>query len=81
MVVGYVELDEITELELVKLVELDTPVGTEVEPTELVGPTLEVDVTGHTVVVTGIVFVVTCGVPGQLVTVGAHEVTVYSVVV
>lgn len=41
----------------------------------------EVDVTGHTVVVTGMVSVVTWGVPGQFVTVGPHEVTVYSVVV
>ncbi len=38
-------------------------------------------VTGHTVVETMYVSVVTCGPAGQLVTVGAHEVTVYSVVV
>ena len=87
---GYEELDEMIELELVKLValvalvalvELDTLVELEVDPIEVVGLVAEVDVTGHTVVVIGIVLVVTWGVPGQLVTVGAHEVTVYSVVV
>lgn len=54
---------------------------------EVIGTTVAVTVssppgvgTGTTVEVTGMMDVVTCGVPGQSVTVGAHEVTVRTVV-
>lgn len=63
-----------------------SPPGTGPAEVEVIGTTVAVTVSsspgvGTTVEVIGMTDVVTCGVPGQSVTVGAHEVTVTTVVV
>jgi len=59
----------------------DPPDGTEVEVTAPMGVLVSVAVTGQMVVYRGIVTVVRCSPAGQLVTVGAQEVTVITEVV